>query len=371
MALSACLLTRDDEATLAEAILSVAKIADQVVVLDTGSTDRTLAVASESGAEVHTIAWDDDFAAGRNSAIALARGDWILWLNPDEAWVEPDRAALDSLIGQPGAFGYMVRTRAIGQGGGDEIPGESWDLRLFRKMPSLAFVGRLHPALDGSFMDETDWSTYSVRPSPVVLRSLVSPSSPDEAKRRWMLRLLERELGDRPGQLRYLIELARVLASLNDPRAEAARVDVAAAILSARDEPRAPTGKVSVFLESVVKSKRPIGGLDAAQAIVLTLKWFRDTPPLLWAIADRHYTRGEFAEAAAVLEHLVDLGERKAYDRSRAFEAGIVGDQAIMNLGACYARIGRPADARSCFSRLLMNPAMAEDAAKNLRVLGG
>ena len=146
---------------------------------------------------------------------------------------------------------------------------------------------------------------------------------------------------------------------------------MAAAILAARHELKPPTGKVSVFLESVLKSKRAVGGLDPQVAIELALKWFQDTPSVLWALADRHYDRQEYLGAVAVLEHLVDLGERKAFDRSRPFPADIVGDQATMNLGACYARIGRPADARSCFARLLMSPAYAEDARRNLNVLGG
>src|SRR5215470_1067380 len=84
MSLSVCLLTRNQEEHLASALRSVAGVADQVLVVDTGSRDRTVAIATELGAEIHQFAWDDDFAAGRNFTLGRARGDWVLWLNADE-----------------------------------------------------------------------------------------------------------------------------------------------------------------------------------------------------------------------------------------------------------------------------------------------
>ena len=79
---------------------------------------------------------------------------------------------------------------------------------------------------------------------------------------------------------------------------------------------------------------------------------------------------GRLSDAAAARARLVAPGESGKYDHSRPFPAEIVGDQARMNLAACYARIGRPADARALFTRLLNHPRMGADAARNLRVLG-
>src|SRR5579883_2952330 len=84
MSLSVCFLTRNEEKSIGRAMQSVLGIADEVIVAETGSTDRTAEVAAALGAKVHDFAWRDDFSEGRNFAVDRAKGDWILWLNPDE-----------------------------------------------------------------------------------------------------------------------------------------------------------------------------------------------------------------------------------------------------------------------------------------------
>ena len=74
MALSVCFLTRNEEKNIARAVRSVAGVADEVIVADTGSADRTAPVAAEAGARVCQVPWDDDFAAGRNYALDQATG---------------------------------------------------------------------------------------------------------------------------------------------------------------------------------------------------------------------------------------------------------------------------------------------------------
>ena len=372
MTISACLLTRNEEATLAAAIRSLASIADQVVVMDTGSTDATMEIARREGAEVHSMGWGDDFGAGRNACLAVANGDWVLWINPTEEWVEPGRAALDRLTADDRVFGYFARVLAVGQTASGELPGESWDLRLFRRTPGVAYVGCLHPGFTPEFHASVDWSRYRVDRSPIALRSLSDPGPLDSTKSEWTLRLFDRELSQRPGQLRYEIERARLLAMMKDPRADAALASAGDAIIAVGESTSAPTGKVQHLLEDVLgggPTKR-LGALDRDAALRLTLRWFRDSPPLLWTLAGSHYARGEFAEAAAVLEHLVDLGERGAYDRSRPFPAEFVGDQARMNLASCYDKIGRIAQSRALLQGLLSSPTLRLAAEKNLNRLG-
>ncbi|MHC4177407.1 MAG: tetratricopeptide repeat-containing glycosyltransferase family 2 protein [Planctomycetota bacterium] len=82
--LSVAIIVRDEQPLLAASIESVRPIADEIVVLDTGSTDRTVAVAEQLGAVVGRAAWNDDFAAARNRCLEQATGDWILWLDAGE-----------------------------------------------------------------------------------------------------------------------------------------------------------------------------------------------------------------------------------------------------------------------------------------------
>jgi tetratricopeptide (TPR) repeat protein/glycosyltransferase involved in cell wall biosynthesis len=82
--LSVCLIVRDEEAMLAACLESVVGVADEVVVYDTGSTDRTVEIARSMGARVIEGYWDDSFARARNAALSLACGTWVLSLDADE-----------------------------------------------------------------------------------------------------------------------------------------------------------------------------------------------------------------------------------------------------------------------------------------------
>lgn len=95
---SACIITKDEEHDLPTCLSSVTGIADEIVVYDTGSTDRTVALARELGAEVVEGDWDGDFARARNAALAHCRGQWILWLDADEAFVCEDPSALQARL---------------------------------------------------------------------------------------------------------------------------------------------------------------------------------------------------------------------------------------------------------------------------------
>jgi GT2 family glycosyltransferase/tetratricopeptide (TPR) repeat protein len=82
--LSVCLIVKDEEAMLGACLESVAGVADEVVVYDTGSTDRTVEIARSMGARVIEGYWDDSFSRARNAALSLACGTWVLSLDADE-----------------------------------------------------------------------------------------------------------------------------------------------------------------------------------------------------------------------------------------------------------------------------------------------
>src|SRR3989304_4213000 len=92
--LSLCLITKDEERFLERCIKSVKGLCQQVVVVDTGSTDRTVEIAKACGAEVHYFEWNDSFADARNETVTYATGDWILVMDADH---ELDRDSHDPI----------------------------------------------------------------------------------------------------------------------------------------------------------------------------------------------------------------------------------------------------------------------------------
>lgn len=147
--ISACLIVKDEEATLAECFESLHNVVDEVVVYDTGSHDGTLALSRKAGARVFEGYWDDDFARARNSALDQCRGRWILWVDADERFrcpnIEQLRAALQGLSRTCDAVSVEIHNL-----GDDPISGSANNhraLRLFRR-DRCRWYGSIHEQVD-------------------------------------------------------------------------------------------------------------------------------------------------------------------------------------------------------------------------------
>lgn len=145
--LSAVIIARDEEAVLGRCLASLKGVVDEIVILDTGSNDRTAALAWERGASVFRGEWRDDFAAARNEALSCAKGDWILWIDADEELVaspERVRALMDA-----GRHAYEVEIENLTD---DREEGDRFvhsALRLFRRGDETRWEGRVHEQVVG------------------------------------------------------------------------------------------------------------------------------------------------------------------------------------------------------------------------------
>lgn len=97
ISISLCMIVKNEENTLDRCLSSVAKAVDQIIIVDTGSTDGTKAIARTYTEAVADFVWIDDFAAARNYAFSLAEMDYILWLDADDMLEEEDLAKLIAL----------------------------------------------------------------------------------------------------------------------------------------------------------------------------------------------------------------------------------------------------------------------------------
>jgi glycosyltransferase involved in cell wall biosynthesis len=142
------MIVRNEAAAVGRCLLSVEALVDEVIIVDTGSDDRTIELCRGHGAMVHGLPWQDDFSAARNFGLEKAGGDWILVLDADDELAAGDRPKVRGLIGGRGVDAYIFRTLSYL---GDE-PGEGAvvcpHVRLFRNRAGLRYVGRTHERLD-------------------------------------------------------------------------------------------------------------------------------------------------------------------------------------------------------------------------------
>jgi len=143
--LSVCMIVRNEEANIQSCLDSVRAVARQVIVVDTGSTDRTREIATAAGAEVFDFTWCDDFSLARNCSLEQATEPYILVLDADERLDADSLPALrDYLEQRPDAAG-RVRLHNLDDAGGVQTIGEI--TRLFPNRPDWRYTGRIHEQL--------------------------------------------------------------------------------------------------------------------------------------------------------------------------------------------------------------------------------
>lgn len=102
------MIVKDEEKSLASCLNSAREIADEIVIVDTGSTDKTKEIAKKFNAKISDFKWGDDFSAARNESIRHATKDWVLVLDADEALDAEGLKEIKSLVGKNDADGYLM-----------------------------------------------------------------------------------------------------------------------------------------------------------------------------------------------------------------------------------------------------------------------
>jgi hypothetical protein len=365
--LSVCLIARNEEKSLPRALASVRGIADETVVVDTGSTDRTVELAKEMGAAVCHFPWCDDFSAARNAAIDHARGDWIFWLDADEELLPESFDELRANLARPDALGFFIRRQDLKHADRLDFFSMMWQLRLFRRRDDLRFLGRCHP--DFKNLGEVEAKTGQlIHHSTVTIRHYGYIGEMVPAKLRRGARLLELELKDRPGQLYYLIEYGRTLLMLKDLRGEEVLREAAAKLLPHAQKPEPPMPIVALLIEHLlqVPPEQLPTGFRPELVESLVWRWFPTNAPLLWVLARREAMSGKFDVAEQLLRRLVEMGKDDSYEQWTSFDPALIGDGAKSNLGACLLRQGKVEEAMSIFRGLLTSPTHAAQARSSL-----
>ena len=144
--LSLSMIVRNEEARLATCLASVKGFADEMVVIDTGSVDATVAVAEQAGARVEQMEWPGDFAPARNHALQYLKGDWVLVLDADEQLRPEVVPSLKALMAQPDVLVINLLRYEIGAA----MAPYSSVSRLFRRHPSIQWSRPYHSMIDES-----------------------------------------------------------------------------------------------------------------------------------------------------------------------------------------------------------------------------
>jgi glycosyltransferase involved in cell wall biosynthesis len=144
MKLSLSMITKNEATNLPGCLESVRELVDEIVVVDTGSSDRTKEIAQAYGAKVFDFEWTDDFSAARNESLSHATGDWVLYLDADERIERRFHQKIRKLISSGNGDAYLLNLRSkIGIQEDAQYHIAPYP-RLFRRMKGVYFVGAVH-----------------------------------------------------------------------------------------------------------------------------------------------------------------------------------------------------------------------------------
>ncbi|MCH5162155.1 MAG: glycosyltransferase family 2 protein [Clostridiales bacterium] len=145
MSLSLCMIVKNEADVLGRALSDASVYADEIIIVDTGSTDGTKDVAREFTDKIYDFEWRDDFAAARNFAFSKATGDYCMWLDADDVVPITSARAIARLMKHIGDADVVMLPYVISEDGPRSY--SYYRERIVRNRPDYLFVGRVHEAI--------------------------------------------------------------------------------------------------------------------------------------------------------------------------------------------------------------------------------
>jgi glycosyltransferase involved in cell wall biosynthesis len=150
--LSLCMIVKNEEKFLRDCLESVKSVADEMIIVDTGSTDNTIEIAKEYNTNILHYEWNNNFSAARNFALKNCTGNWILYLDADERLSEKSTEEVRRNLGKYEKLGVKCTVKSI-----DSFNNRDNSMkytRLFRNLPDIEFTGRVHEQIDPSLIKQ-------------------------------------------------------------------------------------------------------------------------------------------------------------------------------------------------------------------------
>lgn len=312
---SACLIVRDEEAHLPGCLQSLAGRVDEIVLVDTGSSDGTRDIAARFGCRIVHHPWQADFSAPRNAGLDQARCDWILYIDADERLTCAGDRPIGHVIEPEGYAGLRVKFRAR-----PEMTPYG-ELRLFRNDPRIRFAGAMHETVLPALERVCHQDGGAIGDAYAITISHLGYEGDQARKHARNLPLLEKAISqalERVYLRCHLGETLRAVGRLIEAESEL-RLGLD---LACRDEASAQV-RVEGSLCAQILSAMLFERKQTAEALAICLRGLHLYPAnyaLLWTKARLLVALGRAQEAILILQRDLDRDPATFFDPAIGFE---------------------------------------------------
>lgn len=352
-ALVALLIVRDEQERVGPCLDSLSGLVDDVLVMDTGSTDATRDIARAKGARVAEMTWPKHFARARNAALELVTAPWVLSIDADERVTAFDLDDVRRVTADPLAVAGLVSFRSA--------PGSTAyrELRLFRNRGDVRFAGVIHESVDAGVHRLVATAGASMGPVAVEIQHVAADDPRAKAERD--LPLLLAHLADDPNDVRCWRELGVVHAVIGD--LDGAFDAWQHALESSRSAHRIGGTYLLPYVDVIsatLHDARP--EMDADGLLDEAVARFGPVPALRLLRVERRWRAGDIEGA---VDDLIALGELDARttEPDVAVPADALGAGAWDRVGAIRLALGDTTGASAAYRRAFeIDPSSARRA---------
>lgn len=339
--LSLCMIMKNEEEHLPRCLESVQGVVDEIIIVDTGSTDRSVEIAESFGATVLHEEWKGDFAAPRNTSIDAATGDWILVLDADEELV--DGKGLAPFLQDKDVEGYCLReVNFIGEEVGIEAVVNS-AFRVFRNRPEYRYEGALHEQIMGKV--DPHGTTTRFLGIEINHYGYLEKTSKARKKTDRNMAIVMEEVKKKPKDSFTLFNAGVEFQRIDDHETALKYFRKSFATI-----PSLRAYYASLLLRNIIASLKSLKRYDEALDVLGdALQAYPDFPDLHYLQGQIHAERREFRAAIRGFRRAIELGDHGG-DRYLA-QAGMGSFYSWFALGSLHEQMGDTEEAVRAYRR--------------------
>lgn len=345
--ISLCMIVKDEEQFLSACLKSVQSVVDEIIIVDTGSKDKTIEIAQSFNAKIIEIPWEDDFAKARNVSLENATCEWVLQLDADEQFEEKDAELLFSLMGKYDTEAFFLQVINHNYDlTGDRLAFPS--VRLWKNHPNYRFKGALHEQITSSIVKINSNKPIPITPVRIHHYGYSEAVIQQKNKTERNLRIALKEVQNKPefafGHYNLAMEYAR------QGKLQLAVEEFQSALTLYNDSEFWVSSLFRNCASTLLKLRKY---KEAIQILDRGLSKFPDYIDLIFEKATCHIELKEYPQAVGLLHQCIVTPENPKYP----IQKGLSREKAYFALGHCYMRLNRFDEGMDSFKRAYqLNP---------------